>query len=70
MLTQGSFLSEIKPLCRSHMILSFLRFAKWLITYEIYVQFTYSRLKNTNFVFSSTNKDSSNQNLAFGLQTL
>ena len=69
-LTQGSFLSKIKPFHRSHMILWFLRFlslerknffslfvttelAKWLITYEIYLQYTYSII---NFVFSSTNK--------------
>ena len=33
-------------------------------------QYTYSCLKNTNYLFSSTNIDGSNQNLAFGLQTL
>ena len=32
---------------------------KWLITYKIYFEYTYSRLENTNFVFSSTNKDES-----------
>ena len=37
-----------------------IKLTKWLITYEIYLQYTYSRLKNTNFVFSSTNKNGRN----------
>ena len=75
-LIQGSFLFEIKPFRSSHMTLTFLRLlffrenklfliickqSSLLKTYDIYLQCTYSCLKNTNFVFLSTNKDDRNR---------
>ena len=30
-----------------------MEFAKWLVTYEKYLEYTYARLKNTNFVIKN-----------------
>ena len=83
-LTQGSFLSEIKPFRWSHMTLSFLRKLEKTNSSLLFVKNRFCEVTDNlcdippiylfplgklQTLYSSSNKDGSNQNLTFGLQT-